>query len=93
MLEALARAAFDPELAALPEGVDTPVGERGLTLSVLRPAGLVEIDGRRVDVVTDGEWVEPGVAVVVTEVEGNRVVVEPEDAASSAGGPDSEVSA
>jgi len=33
VLEVLARAAFDPDLAILPEGVDTPVGERGLTLS------------------------------------------------------------
>jgi ABC-type multidrug transport system fused ATPase/permease subunit len=33
VLEVLARAAFEPDLAVLPEGVDTPVGERGMTLS------------------------------------------------------------
>jgi ATP-binding cassette subfamily B protein len=33
VLEALASAAFAPDLDILPEGVETPVGERGLTLS------------------------------------------------------------
>ena len=38
---------------------------------------LPQIDGRRLDVVTDSEFLEPGVAVRVTEVESTRVVVEP----------------
>ncbi len=52
-------------------------GARGLAASALRPAGTVEIDGRLVDVVTDGSWVPRGAAVVVVSVEGNRVVVRP----------------
>ncbi len=52
------------------------VGREGRTLTPLRPAGLVEIDGRRVDVVADSEFLGAGVAVRVVEVEGNRVVVE-----------------
>ena len=42
----------------------------------LRPAGIAEIDGRRIDVVSDGEMIEPSVTVRVIQVEGNRVVVE-----------------
>lgn len=52
------------------------VGKEGVTLSMLRPAGLAEIDEARVDVVADSEFIDRGVAIRVVEVEGNRVVVE-----------------
>ncbi len=57
-------------------GLEALVGREGRTLTPLRPAGLAEIDGRRVDVVADNELIGAGVAVRVCEVEGNRVVVE-----------------
>jgi membrane-bound serine protease (ClpP class) len=41
----------------------------------LRPAGIATIDGARVDVVSDGAFIEAGAAVVVTRVDGNRIVV------------------
>lgn len=41
----------------------------------LRPAGLVEIDGKKLDVVTAGEMIEEGRRVRVVKVEGNRIVV------------------
>ena len=43
--------------------------------SALRPTGIARIDGRRVDVVTRGEQLEPGTRVRVVEVSGNRLVV------------------
>jgi membrane-bound serine protease (ClpP class) len=51
------------------------LGKRGRTSSPLRPAGIAEIEGARVDVVSDGELIEPGTPVEVTRVDGNRVVV------------------
>ncbi len=51
------------------------VGQRGEVLTPLRPAGHARIDGRRVDVVSRGESLEPGTSVQVVEVRGNRVVV------------------
>ncbi len=51
------------------------LGRRGTAHSVLRPAGIAEIDGRRVDVVSEGELVEPGTPVQVMRVDGNRIVV------------------
>lgn len=57
-------------------GLTELVGHQGRTLSALRPAGLAEIDGKRVDVVSDSEFLDAGVSVRVVEVEGNRVVVE-----------------
>lgn len=51
-------------------------GRKGVTISPLRPAGIVEIAGERLDVVTDSEFLDAGVEVRVCEVEGGRVVVE-----------------
>jgi len=50
-------------------------GKRGKALTTLRPAGTIDIEGRRVDVVTMGEFIEAGSAVEVILVEGMRVVV------------------
>ena len=50
-------------------------GREGEAKTALRPAGMVEIDGDKVDVVTGGEMVEQGQRVRVIKVEGNRVVV------------------
>lgn len=50
-------------------------GKTGLAASVLRPAGIALIDGHRVDVITDGEWIEKDTPIVVTRVEGLRVEV------------------
>ena len=51
------------------------LGRTGHATSPLRPAGIADIDGRRVDVVSDGEHIDPGQPVRVTRVDGNRIVV------------------
>ncbi len=51
------------------------LGRTAVAVTPLRPAGAVEIDGHRVDVVTEGEFVARGEAVRVEKVEGRRVVV------------------
>ena len=71
----LSLAADLSESHAAEEGLSALIGARGMTSTTLRPAGFAEINGRRVDVVTRGEIVEPGTEVKVVEVEGNRVVV------------------
>lgn len=50
-------------------------GKTGVALTPLRPAGVVEIDGERIDAVSEGGFVEAGVQVTVARVEGIRVVV------------------
>jgi len=52
------------------------VGKEGVTKSPLRPAGVALIEGQRVDVVSRGEFVEPGRPVRVIAVDGTRIVVE-----------------
>ena len=51
------------------------LGTEGVALTTLRPAGTGDFSGRRVDVVADSEYIESGKPIVVTEVEGMRVVV------------------
>lgn len=59
------------------------VGARGRALTPLRPSGTAEIGELRVDVVTDGEYVETGRPLSVVAVEGSRVIVEEEVGAES----------
>ncbi|HSV30696.1 MAG TPA: NfeD family protein [Atribacteraceae bacterium] len=56
----------------------TLVGKPGRAVTVLRPSGIMEIDGKRYDVVSQGDFVSTGETVVVVEVHGNRIVVRPE---------------
>lgn len=58
------------------EGLESLLGKEGKTLSKLRPAGMAEIEGHRVDVVANSEFLDEGIRVKVRDVEGNRVVVE-----------------
>lgn len=52
------------------------LGKEGITVTMLRPSGTVSIDGTRLDVVTDGEFIPKGTKVKVVKVEGIRIVVE-----------------
>lgn len=67
-----------------PEDLTVLVGKTGTAKTVLRPSGIAIIDGKRVDVVTEGRMIEPGQAVTVILAEGNRVVVRAADPADSA---------
>lgn len=51
------------------------VGLTGTATTTLRPAGIADIQGQRIDVVSDGEYIEAGSTIRVDHVDGNRVVV------------------
>ena len=57
------------------ETMHSLLGQQGVTLTTLRPAGMAQIGDRRVDVVTDGEIIEKDARVEAVDVRGNRVVV------------------
>lgn len=50
-------------------------GKLGKSVTPLRPAGTAEIDGSRLDVVSEGSYIPAGVEIEVIKVEGRRVVV------------------
>ena len=51
------------------------IGKEGHALTPLRPSGTVVIDNDRIDVVTEGSYVDAGKMVEVIKVEGSRIVV------------------
>lgn len=51
------------------------IGRRGITETPLRPAGVMDIEKERLDVVSDGRFIEKGREVEVVKVEGSRIVV------------------
>jgi membrane-bound serine protease (ClpP class) len=51
------------------------LGREGRTVSPLHPAGIADINGQRVDVVSDGDFIAAGERVRVDRVDGNRIVV------------------
>jgi membrane-bound ClpP family serine protease len=53
------------------------LGLEGKAITPLRPAGSALIGDARVDVVTEGKFVDPNTQIKVIRVEGSRVVVEP----------------
>jgi len=51
------------------------LGARGSTLSLLRPSGVAEFDGTRLDVISDGDYIPANTPVEVFHIEGSKVVV------------------
>ena len=51
------------------------IGREGIAHTALRPAGIGEFDGVKLNVVSDGEFIAQGKRVKVLSVEGNRIVV------------------
>ncbi len=52
-------------------------GREGKALTDLRPSGLALIDGERLDVVTDGSYMEKNTWLRVVRVTGNQILVTP----------------
>ena len=51
------------------------IGLEGVALTTLRPSGTALINNERIDVVTEGSYIERNQKVVVIKVEGSRIVV------------------
>lgn len=51
------------------------VGDTGEAVSTLRPSGIAKVNGKRVSVVADGEWIEAGQPVKVSSTSGGHISV------------------
>ncbi|MDI3525170.1 MAG: hypothetical protein PWP42_420 [Candidatus Atribacteria bacterium] len=51
------------------------LGQVGTAKTILRPAGVIEIDGKSYDAISRGEFIRAGEKVVVDEVRGNKIIV------------------
>jgi len=57
------------------ENLDYLEGKTGISITTLRPSGKALINGRKVNVVTEGLFIPKGRRLKVVVAEGNRVVV------------------
>ena len=57
-----------PSLTAL-------IGQHGVAKTPLRPTGTAEIEGREMDVITEGRYVAKGSKIVVIRTEGVKIIV------------------
>jgi len=62
-----------PMVSFVPMAVQA--GQKGTTVSQLRPAGKANFSGQKFDVVSRGELIEADREIIVVLVEGNRIVV------------------
>jgi membrane-bound serine protease (ClpP class) len=65
----------DEGVASAPERDQRWLGVQGTAASPLHPAGVAHLANERVDVVSDGEFIEAGEPIEVIRVDGNRIVV------------------
>jgi membrane-bound ClpP family serine protease len=54
---------------------DLQVGQQGITISVLRPSGTADFDGKRIEVQSLGEMIDVGRDITIVEIRGNEVFV------------------
>ena len=59
------------------QDLDFYVNKKGVSKTPLRPAGIADFDGVRLNVVSDGDVIATGTEVLVDHVEGNKIVVKP----------------
>jgi len=51
------------------------LGKEGVTTTVLRPTGMAEFDGVKLNVISEGEFIPAGSKVRIVRVEGSRILV------------------
>jgi len=56
-------------------GLDYLLNKEGVAFTNLRPSGTVVIEGKRFDVVTEGELIAKDTPVKVMKIEGSRIIV------------------
>lgn len=51
------------------------VGKEGKSITVLRPSGIGDFDGIRLDVITEGEFIEKNCNIEVSRIDGKKIIV------------------
>ena len=55
-------------------------GKEGIAITPLRPSGIVEVNGKKLNALTRGEYADSNAKIKIISVEGNKIVVEAVDA-------------
>lgn len=51
------------------------LGKEGISATELRPSGIIEIDGRRIDALSEGGYIEKNKKIKIVKVEGSKIFV------------------
>ena len=51
------------------------IGKEGVTVTALRPAGQIEVEGARLNAASTGDFIEKGIPVQITGMEGDHYVI------------------
>lgn len=57
--------------------LDELLSAEGVAITILRPSGTANINGNKVDVVSEGEMISKNTKIKVIDIKGNRIVVKP----------------
>ena len=71
----LSETAPAPEDISAVDNTTRFLGEEGVAVSNLRPSGIAKIADERVDVITDGDFIEKGTKIKVIKTTAGRVIV------------------
>lgn len=67
---------LEDEIQEKSKDMSSLIKQRGISLTPLRPAGTIRIDGKKYDALTDGFFIEKGKEIVVIRTEGKKIFVE-----------------
>ncbi len=59
------------------EDMSVFIGREGTALTALRPSGIGDFDGVRMDIVSEGDFIPSGVRVRIIQTDGSSIVVRP----------------
>ncbi|MCP3898614.1 MAG: serine protease [Desulfobacteraceae bacterium] len=57
------------------DSMDKLLNASGVAITDLRPAGSIRINDKKIDAVTQGEYIDKGASVQVVQVTGNQIIV------------------
>ena len=65
------------EATGSPSLTHLAIGAEGVAVTILRPSGKARIGGEIVDVISEGEFIQPFIPVRIVQIAGSRIVVKP----------------
>lgn len=72
----LSKLVLDDQIYEKSKDLSSLTNKSGKSLSNLRPSGIIEIDGKKYDALTDGEFIEKNQVIKVIRTEGKKIIVE-----------------
>ncbi len=69
--------ASEKDFSSARDRLNDLLSEEGVALTTLRPSGIANIKGNKIDVVSEGEMISKNTRIKVIDVKGNRIIVKP----------------